>query len=903
MSKARNIKIKRGGIDSAIGKEFKRINEDEDLVDELGIFRLASLHEDLNLANATDKPTQPNIVLVNLKIDFITKSSAKVRHVIPVMVAQEGDRGVLSCYGGHQISEEEFLKFYQAIKPEVRRIDRKSHYHSEPFLAYYLCSKDGKDFLTKEFEKKGLIKVDADKKTYESAVKEIAAIALDIHSSRVMCFNCGPFLKAAQPYLVRSINDVLFLPQDKRFSRLEINVSANQHFNYSSISKPDNFEHIPVAENERQSILTNTVKKLGVNKTRLQKLGEASNRTYFISGSSALTANIIDLRKLDEEKWKIFSTAAAVKIQKTWRRFSWRKKIRQRAIEQREEALGRIYENIKELEDKIVDEEKRIRLHDLEAELRPEIDDLTQRIQYEEFLCKDDVSAIEYLYGEMFKDRPLNDGAVDSNEKLRLLLALNISTRKTRNISSVVFRDIEYLKDELESLIKRKEILEEERRSRLSGLVTKADISLEQKILRAQRIMALKKQEDNNLDIFNYVGESSNLTHQNVLYLIEQSFKLAHADNLQTAMAVISEDGSLDYCLRDEILKFIGKDPEQDRISIALCRGHINVQSRQIGGNSHWTALHLRKVGIEGRILIQAYHMDSMGNEYPLAVDRVLSSIKETALKDLEGDLATSESYQRAIVRLENIDFEKCTSVLCARQQDGYSCGYHAVFNMIGVHNSEDPDQLPRKINQEKTLVEVDEFIKGKKVDLSGHFNPKTGNKIPHSADFGMNMDLNRALSESIFMSFDDDDLSKIKKLILLEGKIKKSEKDPALALSVLNLESLYRRLLSNHVELIRYKFSADEECKFGDEENVQKREKIFEKLSSAKAAQNPQDFLNILERITRNPTLLSASLDKILQEVDKIFDRHDTPLQSLIAAKAERLSIADKVPDVGVKK
>ena len=73
MSKNEDIKIKAGDKsckDSKIIDDAIKINENENLANDLGIFRLASVHRDLDLAN---QPS-PNAVLVNLRIKFITKA-------------------------------------------------------------------------------------------------------------------------------------------------------------------------------------------------------------------------------------------------------------------------------------------------------------------------------------------------------------------------------------------------------------------------------------------------------------------------------------------------------------------------------------------------------------------------------------------------------------------------------------------------------------------------------------------------------------------------------------------------------------------------------------------------------------------------------------------------------------
>jgi hypothetical protein len=791
MSKNEDIKIKAGDKsckDSKIIDDAIKINKNENLANDLGIFRLASVHRDLDLAN---QPS-PNAVLVNLRIKFITKTDVEVTHVIPVMVTQGDDQEALTCYNGSRVKEDEFLEFYKSIKPEVKEINRKAHYHSEPFLAYYLCSKDGKDFLVREFEKKGLIAVGEDEETYESNVKEITAIGLDLHSTKVVCFNCGPFLKVATPKLLKSINWALVLPKDKRLKAIEFNVSANQNFDWNNISRADTFDHIPVLVSEIKNILTNTEESLGMPRVILQKVGEASNRTYFLSGSKSVNRDVIALRDLDEKKWQIVASSASKEIQRMWREFSERKKFKQKQVE----------------------------------------------------LKKDELSKVV--------------AGVDENE------------------------------EEIEKLTKK-----------IGDFKVKLEVASDQKI----SVTSTGSGKEEDLNIFNYVGESTNLSYQNVLYLINEAFKSNGLDVLQTAVAVISEDNSLDYSLRNEILRFIGANPLQDRISIALCRGYLNEQSGQIEGNTHWTALHLRRIEDEDdKVSIKSYYMDSIGNTIPQAVTRVLESIKITTFKDLGDDLSANSTYQVAIRNLDKTDFNKCKILKrSTKQTDGYSCGYHTVFNMLRMHN------LKRVINSTGYSVSyedhithndkevgINQFIEGGKSGLQTHFNPMINTHLQNHSKFSMNMNLNRALCESILVS-EDSNLDKLKELIQLEKEIKKSEKDPAIVLSSMNLEKFYKKFLSQSIEQIRYKFLKAEECVVGDEDSVKKREKIFEKLSSSKTTQIPQDFLEILERIDKDPTLLSSSLDVLLEDINEV-EKEQSKEDYLIKSMAD-ISLEKKLP------
>jgi len=922
---------------SSIAADVRRINKDENLADELGIFRLASVHRDLDLAN---QPS-PNAVLVNLRIKFITKADVEVEHVIPVMVTQGDEQEAVTCYSGAKVDEKEFLKFYNNAGKKnyqltnepsgVFRNDKEltkkelflvSCYHSEPFLAYYLCSKDGKDFLLREFEKKGLIAVGDDKETYESNVKEVVSIGLDLHSTKVVCFNCGPFLKAATPKLLESINWALVLPKDKRPKAIEFNVSANQNFDWRNISGANTFDHIPVSESDNTNILANTEELLEAPQVRLQKVGEASNRTYFLSGSKSVNSDVIALRDLDEKRWQIVATAASVEIQRMWRGFRDRKKFKQKQIELKNAELRKVMDEIDEKDGEAENLREEVNVLEARLALVLEINDLAQRIENGEIEGEEQFDKIEDLYKGATEDGPFEateNSFYDSNSKLDFLLDLQGSEKSLKKQKDSAKSNLDDLEVELENLSERQEKLEQQIKDLSSATPSKKSSGADIAKKSTQKTSAATDHEEGDLDIFNYVGESTNLSHQNVLHLINEAFESSGLDASQTAVAVISEDDSLDYCLRNEILRFVGANPAQNRISIALCRGHLNKASGQIEGNTHWTALHLRRIENEdGTISIKPYHMDSMGGDLPKAVTRVLDSIEETTLEDLGADLSANATYQAAIARLDNTNFNKCQLLKRpTKQADGYSCGYHAVFNMIRMHNLNRVASATGysatykdSITQDGEEVAIEQFISSSKVNLQNHFNPAIGGRFREHAKFSADMDLNRALSESILVS-DDVDLDKLKKLIQLEKEIKKSEKDPAIVLSSLNLEKFYKKLLSSCVEQIRYKFLTGEECEVGDEGNVEKREQILEKLSSSKTAQNPQDFLKILERIAADPTLLSSSLDDLLEdigEVEKARDAEDltksmakasleskSPLASPAKAKTKQLAKSDE--------
>lgn len=331
-----------------------------------------------------------------------------------------------------------------------------------------------------------------------------------------------------------------------------------------------------------------------------------------------------------------------------------------------------------------------------------------------------------------------------------------------------------------------------------------------------------------NMDAFNYVSNHSNLTHQNVYHLIRESFIASgigggeydrmNREGTINISVINDQNESLDCELRDAILKFIGRGG--NKASIALCRGVIG-QSGQIEGNTHWTALHLRKVANEdGSISIQPLHADSMGSDVPDAVNRVLNNIQNMSLDDLNADLQNSLLYQRAIHNLTNISFKPCKNINVARQEDGYSCGYHSVFNMAAMHNRVNIDNILQdskqndvvnelRILQNSTTVNVNDFIANGRRNLQEVFNGQVNNRRNQNKGFDsknnnssyLNEDLRKdlgfamALTESILIS-EETHTEKLEKLINIENYIRNGGENSIInVLSNLNIRKLYNSM------------------------------------------------------------------------------------------------------------
>ena len=147
---------------------------------------------------------------------------------------------------------------------------------------------------------------------------------------------------------------------------------------------------------------------------------------------------------------------------------------------------------------------------------------------------------------------------------------------------------------------------------------------------------------DQVLDTYNKVTDKSNLTYQNVNVLMRQAFIRSRILNNAEAnpgaeYEKLNNAGQVDVCvigdggsnLCDAIVKFIAQDPEKDRASFAICRGHLGADG-VITGDTHWTALHLRRTtGPDGKDYIQPYYADSAGGKVPKEVKDCLLVDKE----------------------------------------------------------------------------------------------------------------------------------------------------------------------------------------------------------------------------------------------------------------------------------
>lgn len=179
--------------------------------------------------------------------------------------------------------------------------------------------------------------------------------------------------------------------------------------------------------------------------------------------------------------------------------------------------------------------------------------------------------------------------------------------------------------------------------------------------------------------------------------------QLLHDGNIDFAVIPNrSNDGSIDDSLRDSLLKFV-RHIDSDNSnryngvsSIIIGRGHLaNINGQQqIVGSSHWSCLHLRYDRENNQI--QAYNIDSIGSDnIPRRVPIIISQANQ-------------------ILSQENLPTisENVTALNCNRQTDGFSCGYHSVFNAINVLEP----QVLRDL--ENITVDFDRFLQESQQNL-----------------------------------------------------------------------------------------------------------------------------------------------------------------------------------------
>ncbi|OFW86082.1 MAG: hypothetical protein A2794_04460 [Alphaproteobacteria bacterium RIFCSPHIGHO2_01_FULL_40_8] len=117
--------------------------------------------------------------------------------------------------------------------------------------------------------------------------------------------------------------------------------------------------------------------------------------------------------------------------------------------------------------------------------------------------------------------------------------------------------------------------------------------------------------------------------------------------------------------------------------------------------------------------------MDSLGRDGDIhpAVQRILSNITITDLAS-DGLKETDMFKTRLPEQMRQYQTQSCQTLACPRQEDGYSCGYHAVFNLARVHAAREV-KAGETLAQDGVEVNAQRFIADRKRDLIQSFSSR----------------------------------------------------------------------------------------------------------------------------------------------------------------------------------
>lgn len=381
-----------------------------------------------------------------------------------------------------------------------------------------------------------------------------------------------------------------------------------------------------------------------------------------------------------------------------------------------------------------------------------------------------------------------------------------------------------------------------------------------------KKLQIRKSDFEKRIDAFNAVTDRSWLTHQNVDRLLHDAFvasgiaedqvnEMTRAGSIDIC-AIDNQSDKIDYILLEAILKFIGQDPQKPNASIALCSGgQRDPVTGHISGGAHWTALHLHRVTdpTNGLTTIRAFTMDSGGNRdaAPAAVGRVLRSIS-----DNRGDIEDAESnaaFVRAVQVLQAGDtkLEDAVPLQCDAQKDGYSCGYHAVFNLVRMKSLDDRMALGDRIEQDSQNVGAEQFIDDSKAKLMQIFPAPLQRVVPKTtSDPSRVAPAQDPENEVTSIVFDDKlgYVTKLEKLIAIEERLAAS--GDVLALSNLQIEKYYGKIINEIIQSLRGQSAAitltDAAGKLEFDDAVSG---IITNLEDPKISQNPKIILESLKQ------------------------------------------------------
>lgn len=340
-----------------------------------------------------------------------------------------------------------------------------------------------------------------------------------------------------------------------------------------------------------------------------------------------------------------------------------------------------------------------------------------------------------------------------------------------------------------------------------------------------------KKATQKNFDIFNYVSDDSNLTFENIYFLLRVSlvrmgFSEGMVDKIfdkEFTAIPVSKDDSLDKILKEVILNFFGREDAKEKFTIYMCEGEVDDEGKSIS-NGHWSTLHIRKNGNK----VAFYHADSLADKIPAAIARVIDSLAADNLDPLSKELRdryvlVSALKRTALENLKKFILAQPISLNCSKQYDANSCGYHSIFNGLVMHYIKDymhGDEIEWSVQQDEEEKNVTEFVEERSRELENWFNKdikKTSSEMTeyikhlinprkYEVDFDSILkDRDKAISlrDSIITSNKLTALDKLSVLIRIEEKFKEEDisVDKSLLeknLFALDLPKFYKKFLQS---------------------------------------------------------------------------------------------------------
>ncbi len=362
---------------------------------------------------------------------------------------------------------------------------------------------------------------------------------------------------------------------------------------------------------------------------------------------------------------------------------------------------------------------------------------------------------------------------------------------------------------------------------------------------------------EDGYDQYNLVTPNSNLTMQNVDFLLSESLRKQIGENYdkweekyfhkEFFITAIGSDSNLKIGLRDAILSFLGQENPSDKCTILMCSGNVDANG-VIGGSSHWTALHLRIAEKENgaKVLESTFSNSILSRPYELIYDvlKEINDLKNLDQKGLEKlglieDLerngfkykGLNDNRKRALEALKGtrkdevgnvirdergeavhfedsvgIEIDEVIKIQDAKQQkNAHDCGLFAVFNGLSLHFEDFNEEIEQFVTKWRIALrhEFDKkqiFNTVKRSFSDNYRNLIGGNDLQKF----MESDNNPIFVKLIFLknlwSFIDKNKEKINNEDFTESKLKEIEN-----FFVLEMMSAANALQEARLEIVNF--------------------------------------------------------------------------------------------------